>query len=75
MPPNIIDDDSSADATVREGGNVTLECRAAGHPTPRIVGRREDGGPIGLGKFKGVFFALPVIFFTVGNAAFMVGRQ
>ncbi|XP_066940800.1 lachesin-like [Macrobrachium rosenbergii] len=48
VPPDIIDKDSSGDLTVREGQDVTLTCRAKGHPTPTIVWRREDNRDIVL---------------------------
>lgn len=31
---------------VPEGGSAKLVCKARGYPKPRIVWRREDGGPI-----------------------------
>jgi neurotrimin len=46
VPPDISDDDSSNDITVREGKNVTLYCNANGNPTPRITWRRDDGTSI-----------------------------
>lgn len=36
VPPDIIDQESSADVTVVEGANVTLQCKARGHPQPEI---------------------------------------
>nr|CAI5843761.1 unnamed protein product [Callosobruchus analis] len=36
--------------SVSEGENTTLICKAAGHPTPRITWRREDGQPILIRK-------------------------
>ncbi|XP_069960623.1 neurotrimin-like [Cherax quadricarinatus] len=52
VPPDIIDRESSGDLTVREGQDVTLTCRAKGHPQPIIVWRREDNQDIlpDLGK-------------------------
>lgn len=44
VPPDIIDEETSSDVTVREGENATLVCRAKGHPVPRIIWKREDGG-------------------------------
>lgn len=42
MPPNIIDEDSSADIAVQEGDDAVLTCRATGHPPPRVTWKRED---------------------------------
>ncbi|XP_042228268.1 lachesin-like isoform X2 [Homarus americanus] len=42
VPPDIIDRESSGDLTIREGQDVTLTCRAKGHPPPTIIWRRED---------------------------------
>uniref|UniRef100_A0A1B6DBF6 Ig-like domain-containing protein n=1 Tax=Clastoptera arizonana TaxID=38151 RepID=A0A1B6DBF6_9HEMI len=58
VPPDIIDDGTSSDVTVHEGENVTLVCKATGHPEPKIVWRREDGEHIMVKKpakdiFKG----------------------
>lgn len=35
-------------AEVDEHSNVTIQCRASGHPKPTISWRREDGLPIKL---------------------------
>lgn len=48
VPPDIIDQMTSSDITVREGDNATLTCKAVGHPQPRIVWKREDGEKITL---------------------------
>ncbi|XP_076254300.1 lachesin-like isoform X2 [Rhynchophorus ferrugineus] len=50
VPPDIVNDNSSRDMSVVEGENATLWCRATGHPTPRIVWKREDGQPIVIRK-------------------------
>ncbi|XP_071516419.1 lachesin-like isoform X2 [Panulirus ornatus] len=52
VPPDIIDRESSGDLTIREGEDVTLTCRAKGHPTPSIVWRREDNQEIVLDTDK-----------------------
>ncbi|XP_050700993.1 lachesin-like [Eriocheir sinensis] len=52
VPPDIIDRESSGDLTIREGQDVTLTCRAKGHPTPSIVWRREDNQDIVLDSDK-----------------------
>nr|XP_045595287.1 lachesin-like [Procambarus clarkii] len=46
VPPDIIDRESSGDLTIREGQDVTLTCRARGHPPPTIIWRREDNQDI-----------------------------
>ena len=46
VPPDIDYLKTSKDVVVQEGENVTLVCRAKGHPTPRITWRREDGEDI-----------------------------
>lgn len=46
VPPDISDEQSSSDMTVREGGNVTFFCKATGHPTPKVTWRRDDGSPL-----------------------------
>ncbi|CAH2040507.1 unnamed protein product, partial [Iphiclides podalirius] len=43
VPPMIIDNMTSTDMVVREGINVTMYCRATGHPEPYVMWRREDG--------------------------------
>ncbi|XP_018320760.1 lachesin isoform X2 [Agrilus planipennis] len=48
VPPNIDDSLTSGDITVQEGENVTLSCKAAGNPPPRIIWRREDGAKLML---------------------------
>ncbi|KAH1011613.1 hypothetical protein HUJ04_000944 [Dendroctonus ponderosae] len=50
VPPDIINTDTSGDLSVSEGENATLWCKATGHPTPRIVWKREDGQSIVLRK-------------------------
>ncbi|KAF5281313.1 hypothetical protein FQR65_LT14774 [Abscondita terminalis] len=48
VPPDIDDTETSSDVTVSEGENVTLACKASGHPSPRILWRREDGDHLQL---------------------------
>ncbi|KAI5721927.1 hypothetical protein M8J76_001040 [Diaphorina citri] len=48
LPPKIIDEETSGDIEVPEGGNITLQCRAKGNPTPRISWKRDDSRPIKL---------------------------
>ncbi|XP_070160236.1 lachesin isoform X3 [Polyergus mexicanus] len=50
VPPNIDDSQSSSDAIVREGANVTLICKATGSPTPSIRWKRDDSSKISINK-------------------------
>ncbi|XP_058061749.1 lachesin-like [Anopheles bellator] len=43
VPPDIINEESSADIAVQEGEDATIVCKAVGHPTPRVTWKREDG--------------------------------
>ncbi|EEB12428.1 lachesin precursor, putative [Pediculus humanus corporis] len=46
IPPDIIYEETSGDLMVPEGGSAKLVCKARGHPKPKVVWRREDGGDI-----------------------------
>ena len=48
VPPQILANESSSDVVATEGSNVTLECRASGHPPPVIQWKREDRKEIAL---------------------------
>ncbi|KYN02994.1 Lachesin [Cyphomyrmex costatus] len=50
VPPNIDDSQSSSDAIVREGANVSLTCKATGSPIPSIRWKRDDGTKISINK-------------------------
>ncbi|KAF7385895.1 hypothetical protein HZH66_011737 [Vespula vulgaris] len=50
VPPNIDDSQSSSDAIVREGANVTLTCKATGSPIPSIRWKRDDNSKITINK-------------------------
>lgn len=43
VPPAILEQQTSNDMVVREGSNVTLQCKAKGYPEPYVMWRREDG--------------------------------
>ena len=45
-PPAILAAGTSRDLAVREGEDVLLSCRAAGHPAPRVTWKREKGKQI-----------------------------
>ncbi|KAK6617238.1 hypothetical protein RUM44_005569 [Polyplax serrata] len=46
IPPDIIYEETSGDLMVPEGGSAKLVCKARGHPKPKVIWRREDGGDI-----------------------------
>lgn len=50
VPPDIINEETSADVAAQEMDNVTLLCRASGHPPPKITWRREDHEPMLMKK-------------------------
>ncbi|XP_054710521.1 lachesin-like [Uloborus diversus] len=49
VPPKIDEDYTSSDTEVREGGDISLRCRASGSPYPKIKWRREDQKDIPAG--------------------------
>lgn len=57
VPPDFINEETSGDVDVTEGGSVKLTCKAKGNPEPTVQWRREDGEEITLrdmvGKNKG----------------------
>ena len=42
VPPDIDDVRTSSDVIVNENSDANLECKANGHPTPKIEWLRED---------------------------------
>ncbi|XP_050442525.1 lachesin-like isoform X2 [Adelges cooleyi] len=48
VPPDIKDEETISDVTIKEGENATLGCKAKGNPAPKITWRREDGQKIAL---------------------------
>lgn len=48
VPPQIIESQSTHVAEVMEYSNISLQCKANGHPKPSIIWRRDDGLPIKL---------------------------
>lgn len=55
MPPVILEQQTSNDLVVREGSNVTLQCKANGYPEPYVMWRREDGTEMLIGGESGKF--------------------
>lgn len=52
MPPTIIESQTSQVTEVIEHSNVSIQCKANGHPKPTISWRRDDGIPI---RLNGIF--------------------
>ena len=44
MPSEIVDEESSGETEVIEGGGARLYCKASGYPTPTIYWRKEVVG-------------------------------
>lgn len=53
VPPAIVESMTSNDMVVREGTNVTLNCKAKGFPEPYVMWRREDGDEMAIGGESG----------------------
>lgn len=64
VPPDIRDEETVSDITVKEGENATLACKAKGNPPPRIFWKREDGQKIknkskkNLGKENNIIYSI-----------------
>lgn len=54
VPPDFINEDTSGDVMVPEGGTVKLTCRAWGYPEPHVLWRREDNADIVIKEPSGV---------------------
>ncbi|PSN29181.1 hypothetical protein C0J52_28423 [Blattella germanica] len=46
VPPDFVNEDTSGDVMVPEGGVVKLTCRARGYPVPHVLWRREDNADL-----------------------------
>lgn len=46
IPPDIVNEETSGDLMVPEGGSAKFICKAGGYPKPKIVWRREDSREI-----------------------------
>ncbi|XP_047108231.1 lachesin-like [Schistocerca piceifrons] len=46
VSPTLEEQSTPSEVVVRESQDVTLSCRARGHPEPAVTWRREDGGTI-----------------------------
>ena len=69
VPPNIVDSGTTDGVVAREGSNVSLSCRATGHPEPNITWKREDGSEFiynGVaGQFDPPLFFLFVVVYSL----------
>ncbi|UXI15275.1 hypothetical protein NH340_JMT01218 [Sarcoptes scabiei] len=52
VPPDFINFETSQDVMIRENQNLTLRCKARGHPEPKLMWRREDNKPIEYGNWQ-----------------------
>ncbi|XP_044739889.1 lachesin [Chrysoperla carnea] len=53
-PPDFVEDETSGDVMLPEGGTAKLTCRARGYPVPSVVWRREDGQDMILKEPNGI---------------------
>ena len=54
VPPDFVNEDTSGDVMVPEGGVVKLTCRARGYPLPHVLWRREDNADLVIKEPTGV---------------------
>ncbi|XP_023719044.1 lachesin isoform X1 [Cryptotermes secundus] len=54
VPPDFVNEDTSGDVMVPEGGTVKLTCRARGYPIPHVLWRREDNIDLVIKEPSGV---------------------
>jgi hypothetical protein len=54
VPPDFVNEDTSGDVMVPEGGTVKLTCRARGYPIPHVLWRREDNVDLIIKEPSGV---------------------
>ncbi|KAG8229389.1 hypothetical protein J437_LFUL000910 [Ladona fulva] len=66
VPPDIINEETSGDVMVPEGGTVKLTCHARGYPVPHVLWRREDNADIVIREPSGVK--------TKGNTALLTEK-
>lgn len=64
VPPQILDASSSTDVIASEGSNVTLTCKATGHPQPQIQWKREDRKEIPLQTPQGKKYVGEYLFYS-----------
>ncbi|XP_039276696.1 lachesin-like [Nilaparvata lugens] len=60
VPPDFIQEETSGDVMVPEGGTVKLTCRARGYPQPKVIWRREDNVEIISKEANGLKNKLPL---------------
>ncbi|PSN54760.1 hypothetical protein C0J52_20224 [Blattella germanica] len=71
VPPDFVNEDTSGDVMVPEGGVVKLTCRARGYPVPHVLWRREDNADLVIkepsgAKTKVASFSFLFVLVTVG---------
>ncbi|KAG1655512.1 Lachesin [Nymphon striatum] len=67
VPPDIIEESTSSDLSIREDTDLNLHCHANGFPIPKVSWQREDGRKIEIFKSSGKRVRVITVFGTMLN--------